>query len=78
MAKNGDLEAMPEVGRLEPEKAKAKRYAVQFQRNRSFDLYIGRKMWHFPPYGEEILTEAEVKSPDFIQMAELFSMREVK
>jgi hypothetical protein len=58
-------------------KAKEKRYAVQFQRNRSFDLHVGREMFHFKPYEEKVLEEAVVKDPDFLQMADMFSVREV-
>jgi hypothetical protein len=53
-----------------------KTYKVIFRQNRPFELYIGRNMYRFEPYGEKVLGEEEVKHPDFISHRNYFTVIE--
>jgi hypothetical protein len=52
-------------------------YTVTFNQNRSFELFIGRKMFFFTPYSSNLLTREEVEHSDFIQQSEYFSIKEI-
>lgn len=55
-----------------------KKYMVTFKYNRSFDLYVGQKFFHFKPNeSRDDFTESDMQHPDFIQQQEYFSVREI-
>lgn len=55
-----------------------KKYVVTFKYNRSFDLTIGNKFYHFEPSeSKDIFTDVDINHPDFKQQQDYFSVREI-
>ena len=49
---------------------------VQFRKNRSFELYVARKMISFGPHEEKRLPTWVIEHDDFRQVAHLFAIKE--
>jgi len=60
------------------QKEKVKTYKVSFNKNRSFELHLGRKILFFEPYSSQIMKEHEINHPDFKQQSKYFNVREEK
>ncbi len=54
-----------------------KRYAIMFRENRTFELYVGRAYFIFPPYHQIVVDEDIINHPDFKQQEKNFSIREL-
>lgn len=62
-------------------KEKEKKYQVTFRENRSYELRIQHAEFRFQPRGREgdsqILTEKQIKHPDFLSAAKRFAIKEL-
>jgi hypothetical protein len=62
-----------------PKAPKKKKFSVGFRQNRRFELYVGREVFVFEPGRQSLILPAEVVShPDFLQVSQMFVVKEAE
>lgn len=51
---------------------------IQFKQNRSFELYVNRKMYCFEPHEEKIVEKSVIDHEDFKQVSKYFTIKGAK